>query len=139
MEKNKYLEPHFSKYVAPIVKYCIQRYNLGSSVFTVSNITAGINDNHSAMMDIVPEQDLESTKKFKGESRKNLIDSNHKSNYEETLTKIGVAQLETNFVNMGNIKSSRSEQKKKSDFYNTTTTYQGEREFPNNNQDIQIV
>ncbi len=56
MEKSKYLEPHFSKLITPIAKYCMKAFNLLTSDLGSSRLNDGGNLSH--IMDIVQEEDI---------------------------------------------------------------------------------
>ena len=82
MERTKYLEPNFSSYVAPLVRYLVAKYKLGSSApasicfsFKLSNfsgsVMSGINPNGNwnhirGGMDVVVEEEQLETAVIEG-------------------------------------------------------------------------
>lgn len=82
MEKSKYLEPHFSKFITPIVKYCMKAFNLMPSDLASSRLNDGANLSH--IMDIVQEEDVESLnnspRKFDKKSRSGSRKSHSRNN-----------------------------------------------------------
>ena len=74
MERTKYLEPNFSSYVAPLVKYLVAKYKLGSSA-PASNFSGSVmsgrnpngNWNHiRGGMDVVVEEEQLETAVIEG-------------------------------------------------------------------------
>eukprot|EP00347_Sterkiella_histriomuscorum_P000467 403375745 len=88
MEKSKYLEPHYSMLIKPIVSYCLKTYNnshsdIGSSFCQDIN-TSNTNNNTTMYMDVVQEEvDTESRNSTMQFKKKSISQDKYKGSFSK--------------------------------------------------------